>query len=319
MRQNEITEYKQATDDLKELFAKVSNSGKTAWRVGDKLKSVKDSKQYRIDYQTFANYTKKEFKKSAQTANTYIAIRENFKYNEISDNILVTYLKTILDFNNSSFGKMLLNILNEIDKSGNKLPSNNDIHTTLRLLSNSSNLTQKQVKTVLRDIENNTKDNKRKTSNNKAKVGKEIKNTKYAGIEKVITYEPVDEQGFVALFCCLFPFIKKVEFVLQKEKISFKKIQYVRTAFPDSEIRCKILNKRKEFFQHKKVEFEFESSNYLKHKHQVADSANECDFIIAWVDDLKKKKLDDETKKLIPPILSIKQLLYKNDFEFIKL
>ncbi len=67
------------------------------------------------------------------------------------------------------------------------------------------------------------------------------------------------------------------------------------------------------------MEFEFESSNYLKHKHQVADSANECDFIIAWVDDLKKKKLDDETKKLIPPILSIKQLLYKNDFEFIKL
>ena len=190
----------------------------------------------------------------------------------------------------------------------------------MRLLSNSSNITQEQVKQVLQNVKNTTKETKSKKKKNKAKIGAYLKNTKFPELEEILDYEPVDEQGLVALFCCLFPLLKKTKFDIQEKEILFDKIQYIRSAFPDSSIRCRILNKRKSYFENLNIEFEFESSNYLSHKHLFAENAKECDIIIAWEDNLSKSnRISDEIKEILPPILSIKNLVYEKNSSFIKL
>lgn len=75
-------------------------------------------------------------------------------------------------------------------------------------------------------------------------------------------YEPVNEQGVVLLFG------------MMAEELGYT-VESAQTAFPDCEAkRCVGLD----MWQHVRIEFEFESRNFLKHGHP----SRGCDVIVCW-------------------------------------
>jgi len=79
---------------------------------------------------------------------------------------------------------------------------------------------------------------------------------------KSLSCAPINEQGVVYLFGVL------------HEVFDFK-VELIQTGFPDCIARRKI-DKNK--YEELKIEFEFESSSFVKHKH----NPNEIDIIICW-------------------------------------
>ena len=86
-----------------------------------------------------------------------------------------------------------------------------------------------------------------------------------------LVYCPVNEQGVVLLFGMVF------------DELGFM-VEEVKTGFPDAILRR--YNGRG--WQRERVEFEFESKNFKKHKHPV----NECDLIICWQDNWRECPLE---------------------------
>jgi len=313
--------YEKNTATLRELFKKADNSGKIAWQIGDLLLESYDNKLYRVEYNTFEDFTKKEFGKTGQTARTYIEIRKRFEWSEISDNMLVTHLKAIASFENSVVGDIVLKALKKVvqeedekePKNTKTIPSTKDIDLSLSLLSKMSSLGEKEaiqlLKAVAKESKNASSKKKRKKSKEE-KFGSKLVAEGIPEIENIFENEPIDEMGTVALFCILFPFIKELEFSLDEELLTFKSFQFVRTPFPDSSIRVKEKKGRK--YKYIKVEFEYESYNFIKHKHFEDDKFNECKLIICWKDNIIDNKIiPNELKKKLPEIIEISDILKK--------
>lgn len=163
--------------------------------------------------------------------------------------------------------------------------------------------------------------------------GPDLKTSYFPEIENIYSKEPIDEQGLVGLFCTIFPIIKSQNLTIKcldyleflqisgTQELNFFKIKGIRTRFPDAIIEFAFLNK---FRQEKRtelfIEFEFESYNYIRHKHY--DSEEKCHLIVCW----KHEELSqwENWKKIyyfkpLPFILSVKNLLETGEINLINL
>ncbi len=139
----------------------------------------------------------------------------------------------------------------------------------------------------------------------------------YFDVTEIFRHEPVDEQGLVGLFCCLFHLIKQRPFIFHEKEISFKSIKVIRQAYPDGVLQILNIGKDKKYTD-MNVEFEFKSHNFIKHNH-LSKSKLKCHLIICWENNIKgktlKKYLDKLQKKGFPKILSIKDVLKTGKIE----
>lgn len=81
-------------------------------------------------------------------------------------------------------------------------------------------------------------------------------------LPSVVTYEPTNEMGVIVLFATL------------ARELGFT-ITHVQMEFPDCEAMREVDRGR---WQRLRIEFEFESRNFLHHRHAV----NDCDLIVCW-------------------------------------
>ena len=86
-------------------------------------------------------------------------------------------------------------------------------------------------------------------------------------------HAPLNELGVVFLFGMI---AKELGFV----------VEAIGAGFPDCE--AKAYDKKRRLWRKIAVEFEFKSSNFLKHKHDPA----KCDLIVCWVHDWKESPID---------------------------
>ena len=77
-----------------------------------------------------------------------------------------------------------------------------------------------------------------------------------------LAFGPTNEQGVVFLFGML------------AERLGFVLI-HIQTEFPDGEALMRL---DEDEWQHVRIEFEYESRNFLKHQHK----SNDCDVIVCW-------------------------------------
>lgn len=105
---------------------------------------------------------------------------------------------------------------------------------------------------------------------------------------KIFIYEPMNEQGVVCLFGIL------------AEKLGFI-IQGVQTGYPDCYAKKRRTINKIDFYEDCYIEFEYKSSNYKKHKHELRNGY----YIVCWEHDWKDVPdtmhvicLKDELKKL---------------------
>lgn len=318
---NQKDKYERNTSTLRELFKKADNSGKIAWDIGDLLLVNYENRFYLNEYKNFEDYTEKEFGKTGQTARTYISIRKRFEWGDISENMLVTHLKAIADFEDSYVGNIVLKALKTVateedgkdPKISKTIPSTKDIDLSLKLLSKANRLDEKQAVQTLKAVAEESKKStskKKKKKSKEEKFGEKLVSDGIPEIANLFENEPIDEMGTVALFCILFPFIKGLEFKLGVEKLSFESFQYVRAPFPDSSIRVKELKARNQRFKYLKIEFEFESYNFIKHKHFEDSKFEECKLIVCWKDNIVGNKvIPIGLKERLPAIIEISDIL----------
>ncbi len=82
-----------------------------------------------------------------------------------------------------------------------------------------------------------------------------------------LQYSPINEQGVVFLFGKLH---KELGIIVES----------IQTGFPDARAR----KRHKSGWIEVKIEFEYKSSNFLIHKHNIKD----CDMIVCWIHDWEK-------------------------------
>ena len=166
--------------------------------------------------------------------------------------------------------------------------------------------------------------------------GPDLKTSYFREIESIYARQPIDEQGLVGLFCTIFPLIKSHNLTIKcldyldflnikgTQELKFFKIKGIRTRFPDAIIEFAFFDykltkeKRTELF----IEFEFESYNYIHHKHY--DSEEKCHLIVCWKHEElsqweKWKKISYNKFKPLPFILSVKNLLETGEINLINL
>ncbi|MEG4407841.1 hypothetical protein [Microcoleus sp. MON2_D5] len=166
--------------------------------------------------------------------------------------------------------------------------------------------------------------------------GQDIKTSYFPEIENIYSREPIDEQGLVGLFCTIFPLIKSKKLNIKcldffkfldvsvTTELSFLKIKGIRTRFPDAIIEFTILDRKSsktkttELF----IEFEFESFNYVRHKHY--ESQEKCHLIVCWKhEELSQwenwKKFSYNKTQPLPFILSVENLLETGEINLINL
>lgn len=165
--------------------------------------------------------------------------------------------------------------------------------------------------------------------------GPDIKTSYFPEIENIYSKEPIDEQGLVGLFCTIFPIIKSQNLTIKcldyleflqisgTQELIFFKIKGIRTRFPDAIIEFAFFNK---FRQEKRtelfIEFEFESFNYIRHKHY--DSEEKCHLIVCWKhEELSQwerwKNFSYNKSQPLPFILSVENLLETGEINLINL
>lgn len=176
---------------------------------------------------------------------------------------------------------------------------------------------QKNLDTVSENIEKETTEKKAAKNSVVDKVGKRLKSSFFSGLEDIIEHEPIDEQGFVGLFCVMLSMLKNHYFSYENQKIAFYSIIFIRDRYPDASIKFKIYGK--EVYPMLKVEFQHLSSDFIRDKH-LEDSQEKCDLIICWEHNIKAKKLDKYLKKLqtdkkFPKIIAFKDLLETDKIE----
>jgi hypothetical protein len=93
-----------------------------------------------------------------------------------------------------------------------------------------------------------------------------------------LRYEPVNEQGVVLLFGMV---ARELGYL----------VEAVQSGFPDCEAKRKI---SKGQWQPVKIEFEFESRNFVEHGHDP----EKCDVIVCWIDNWAERPADIEVLAL---------------------
>jgi hypothetical protein len=343
----------QETKELRQLISQVDNSGVSAWDAGHLLKVVKDKKAYVKQFSNFENYTKTEIGINPQTANNYITIAEKFTKEEIGNLMLVTHLRVIAEIKNNKTRKLVLKTFKEREEKDKDNPQNKQvINATNKEIAKSEVSAEQVYKTKLSDIVgtvtmvlesgnveleeqeiekiieiNIEKGKEEAQKRRKAKkqqkgtygkplFGNQFKSDFFKDVSALLENEPINEMGLVALFCIMFQSLRGTQFVWKNESVTFVAIKYIRAEFPDACVRCKTTGKTKRNFE-LDIEFEFESYNYVRHKHM--QSTKNCDLIICWNDNAKTddKLKDNPTVKKMPPILSLKNCFETGEIELI--
>ncbi len=291
------------------------------------MKVVKDKKGYVVQFTNFENYTKTEIGINPQTANNYITIREKFTKEEIGNLMLVTHLRVIAEIENDKMRKLVLKTFKEKeerDKSNsqdkpvtdvaNKETAKSetsaeqvyktklsDIVGTVTMVLESGNVELKEHE-IEKIIEINIEKGKeeaqkrrkakrqQKGTDGKPLFGNQFKSDFFKDVSALLENEPINEMGVVALFCIMFQSLRGTQFEWKNENVTFVAIKYIRAEFPDACVRCKTTGRTKRDFE-LDIEFEFESYNYVRHKHM--QSTKNCDLIICWNDNAKT---DDKLK-----------------------
>jgi hypothetical protein len=296
---------------LKSLVIKNNESGKKAWEVGKILFSIYEQEEYKNNYATFSDYTRMELGMSSRIALQYIEIFEKIPEDQINENTPVSYLYILLDMNDRDRLKFLSSINKLYEKIKNKnlylfgghrrLFSQSLDSAKNMIFSSNQELLEEDIDNILEELLKKQNDEIQRKRFIKYTMGEEINTTYFPYLSASYAREPVDEQGLVGLFCTMFPCLKEHQFTVHNRQIIFSRIIYTRNAFPDAQIEVIVLEKNGKKFTTLDIEFEFNSFNYILHKHH--QSYKTCEMIICWENNWKNDKI---TK---PPILSVKKLI----------
>jgi len=283
----------------------ISNAKKSAidtYEAGKMLDEIRKKEGFLPQYKSFNEYTQKSFCINESTADKYIEIYKKIPHNYITENILVTHLYLVTEMKDESKRIQMLKAMNSIEKSGKSKKHPYDYETVLSVKqiieeSKDGTYSDKDTTNLLQELTKKKQEQSRRKF--KLSMGSCIKESKIKGIEDLYTNNPVDEQGLVGLFCTIFHLIKYKPFLYYGRHISFSKILYIRSSFPDAKIEVVTDDEKTD---HLNIEFEFESMRYLRHKHDKAKDA--CHIIICWKNDWDYKK---EIER--PKILSVQELI----------
>ena len=87
--------------------------------------------------------------------------------------------------------------------------------------------------------------------------------------DKVMLYEPTNEQGVVALF------------VGHMKDLGFERLDFIQQGFPDA---C-ALQELNEVYTKKYIEFEFNASQFRRHEENPRHRNVRCDYVVCWEND----------------------------------
>lgn len=297
----------QKTDDIqiiKELVESFSNSGKAAWEIGRYLKEIKENPIFIPSGIDFSTFVKAEFGLSLKKAESFIKIFETFKKDEIPDSLLAGQLYFISSIDDPIRRNLMIQAIKKFESENIELlfPDNSTHNrqkfrtSTLKacenyLKKNGINIPVETVKNIIigiREEEDEIKKENRFLKVRKQLLGLPLHSFVFPNLNSIIQREPVDEMGVVSLFCVMFDKLKNIKINLPQfdYSITFESIKYIREKFPDACIECSTSkNKRVEL----NIEFEFESSSYVRHKHHADKENNNCDLIVCWENNWKNK------------------------------
>lgn len=298
------------TIQLKELLSKAEETGIVAWRVGEAAHRIRENKSFKeLNHKTFNDYSLKELGKSEATIAIYIKIYQSFEIDEVAT-MLFTHLKEFAKIKNERVRKVALETFRKLRSKFVKeinISEKEQIFTALevekvaKIIAASDELNDDEVKNIVQEV---LKVKQQKEATKPNKFGKEFNYSKFAELKELLACEPIDEQGTVALFCLLFNILRDYPFPLKLEKstanISFSKVKFIRSRFPDACIVCTEKRKYTEFEWDVMVEFEFLSESYTAH----LMSKEPCQLIVCWEDNINRKVYQG-----VPPIISLKDFL----------
>lgn len=304
-----MEDFKQETEYLKTLIRQVGDTGSAAWIAGKELLKISNNGRYKeLSYNTFKDYCKNEFNIATSTAYAYITIYKNYDEEDTKE-ILISYLKTIADvITLPKKRKILVKVLKRYDKDEF---TNELLKSSIYEIENTEYQSDEQFE---REAKKNFTNTKRESSKKKQKekthqeFGKNLQSKFIPDIK--MEKEPINEMGVVALFCLIFDYFEDY-FVIENIELKIDKIKFIQAPFPDVCITCKLKDTRKEKYTELFVEFEFESYEYIKHKHHRSRKAKDCKLIICWEDNAKThhSRKDIEVVKNMPPVFELKNFL----------
>ena len=309
-----VNNIKADTLQLKELLSKAEETGVIAWRVGETAHRIKESNSFTSlengKYKKFEDYTLNQLGKTEHTINIYIKIYLAFDIDEI-DSMLFTHLKEFVRIKDDRVRRVALqafrNLRNQYIKANDlgdreKVFTAAEIEKVVKIVSTHQELDNEEVKNIVTEVLK-VKEQKETTKANK--FGKDFDYPNFPFLKTLMTQEPIDEQGTVALFCLLFACgLTEFSFPLKLEKttkkVSFSRIKFVRSRFPDACIVCIEQRGLKEVDWDVMIEFEFMSESYVEH----LMSKEPCQLIVCW-----ENNIDRKIYQRVPPIISLKDLL----------
>lgn len=144
-------------------------------------------------------------------------------------------------------------------------------------------------------------------------TGKTLETNQYFDeIRKIFPFEPTEESGVVALFCCMFYKIINIPFRYKNKEFRFKFIKYFTSKeSPDAEIHLE--DTKTNLTYPFRIEFEYWSTNFIGHGHIYDDK--DYHILICWENNFKDFHFV-EFENVIPPTISIKDLLKTAKIEF---
>jgi hypothetical protein len=313
-----MKDFKEETEYLKTLIRQVGDTGSAAWIAGQRLSIIRKNQSYtQMIYNTFGKYCKAELNISVSTAYAYIKIYENYDKEDTRE-ILISYLKTIADIVTlPEKRKVVIKVLKHYDKDdfNNELLkcASYDIENAVY---KSNEQFERETKRSFTDVKRESSKKKQKEKTNQ-EFGKNLKSRFIPDIK--MEKEPINEMGVVALFCLIFDYFEDY-FEIDDNELRFSKIKFVQAPFPDACITCKLKNNRKEKYTELFAEFEFESFEYINHRHHRSIKAKDCKLIICWEDNAKRHHKRKNYPEVInmPPVFELKNFLETGEIRLLK-
>ncbi len=304
-----MEDFKKETEYIKNLIRQVGDTGSAAWIAGQRLSDIRRRQTYRqMTYNTFEKYCRAEFNIASSTAYAYIKIYENYDEEDTRE-ILISYLKTIADtITLPQKRRVIVRVLKRYNKDdfSNELlkDSITDIENTEY---KSNEQFERETKKSFTDVKRELLKQKQKEKTHQ-EFGKNLKSDFIPDIK--LEKEPINEMGVVALFCLIFDYFEDY-FIIEDTELRIDKIKFVQAPFPDICITCKLKDNRKEKYTELFAEFEFESYEYIRHKHHRSRKAKDCKLIICWEDNAKKHHKRKNYPEVInmPPVFELKNFL----------
>ncbi|TAE00788.1 MAG: hypothetical protein EAZ97_05045 [Bacteroidetes bacterium] len=297
------------TANLKNLLDRADETGSIAWRIGEIASRIWKGKTYeQLKIKTFGEYTKEKFRKTEDTVDVYIDIYSNFKFDEVSD-MLFSHLREFVKIKETKIRNIAIQTFRDLRSKYIKSKSleekahvftTEEIKKVVKIISISKSEQSRLEDDIVKEIVTEVFNIKRAKEETKPdKHGKEFKYPNFTEVLGNMAFEPIDEQGTVALFCLLFSELKKYHFTKIGKTMSFSKIVFVRSRFPDACIYCHDHTDR--FSYAIMAEFEFKSKSYEDH----LLSKEPCQLIICWENNLNREIY----RQGFPPIISLKNFL----------